>query len=37
VTNRSFTTNLSRRVKLPYSDWWFAQDPHHFLEAGEPV
>lgn len=34
VTNRSFTQNLSRRVKLPYTDWWLAQDPNHFLTDG---
>lgn len=25
VTNRSYTENLSRRVKLPYTDWWLNQ------------
>ena len=33
VTNRSFTDNLSRRVKLPYTDWWYAQQYHHFLDG----
>jgi nitrogenase molybdenum-iron protein alpha chain len=32
VTNRSFTANLSKRVKLPYTDWWFEQDNDHFLD-----
>jgi nitrogenase molybdenum-iron protein alpha chain len=32
VTNRSFTENLSKRVKLPYTDWWFNQQSNHFLE-----
>jgi nitrogenase molybdenum-iron protein alpha chain len=35
VTNRSFTENLSRRVKLPYTGWWFRQDSNHFLEKEE--
>ena len=38
VTNRSFTDNLSRRVKVPYTDWWFAQNNDHFLDqpTGQP-
>lgn len=35
VTNQSFTENLSRRVKLPYNDWWFSQNNNHFLKSGE--
>lgn len=31
VTNRSFTENLSRRVKLPYTDWWLGRDMDHFI------
>jgi len=31
VTNRSYTENLSKRVKLPYTDWWFKQNNNHFL------
>jgi nitrogenase molybdenum-iron protein alpha chain len=31
VTNRSFTDNLSRRVKLPYTDWWLSRRRDHFL------
>ncbi len=34
VTNRSFTQNLSRRVKLPYTQWWLAQRHDHFLSDG---
>lgn len=30
VTNRSFTDNLKRRVKLPYTEWWLNQRPNHF-------
>jgi len=39
VTNRSFTENLSRRVKLPYTRWWLEQRHDHFLnpEAGAPA
>jgi len=31
VTNRSFTDNLSRRVTLPYTDWWLQRPHDHFL------
>ena len=33
VTNRSYTENLSKRVKLPYTDWWFRQSHNHFFEG----
>jgi nitrogenase molybdenum-iron protein alpha chain len=33
VTNRSYTENLSKRVKLPYTDWWFKQGHNHFYEG----
>ena len=36
VTNRSFTDNLSKRVKLPYTDWWANQPNDHFLEDVAP-
>jgi len=26
ITNRSFEQNLSSRIKLPYTDWWYEQD-----------
>jgi nitrogenase molybdenum-iron protein alpha chain len=26
VTNRSFEKNLSSRIELPYTDWWYRQD-----------
>lgn len=32
VTNRSFTDNLKKRVKLPYSEWWLAQPHTYFSE-----
>jgi nitrogenase molybdenum-iron protein alpha chain len=35
VTNRSFTENLSKRVELPYTDWWLAQRHDHFLTGQE--
>jgi nitrogenase molybdenum-iron protein alpha chain len=35
VTNRSFTDNLSKRVKLPYTDWWLKQGNDHFFENPE--
>jgi nitrogenase molybdenum-iron protein alpha chain len=31
VTNRSYTDNLSKRVKVPYTDWWFKQRNDYFL------
>ncbi len=34
VTNRSFTENLSKRVRLPYTDWWLRQDNDYFLTEG---
>ena len=35
VTNRSYTDNLSKRVKLPYTDWWFKQNSDFFLTKEE--
>lgn len=32
VTNRSLVKNLAARTKLPYTQWWLAQDSFHFLE-----
>lgn len=34
IHNRSFEQNLARRVKLPYTDWWYQQDVDRFLEEG---
>lgn len=33
VTNRSLTDKLSKRVKLPYKDWWLKQRVDHFVET----
>lgn len=32
IHNRSFEKNLARRVKLPYTDWWYEQKVDNFLE-----
>jgi nitrogenase molybdenum-iron protein alpha chain len=32
LTNRNFVNKLAERVKLPYTGWWFEQDPYSFLE-----
>lgn len=32
IHNRSFEKNLARRVKLPYTDWWYKQNVDRFLE-----
>ncbi len=32
VTNRSLARNLAARVKLPYTDWWYRQEPSHFYK-----
>ena len=32
INNRSFEKNLARRVKLPYTDWWYEQNVDKFLE-----
>lgn len=32
IHNRSFEKNLARRVKLPYTDWWYEQNVDRFLE-----
>lgn len=32
IKNRSFEKNLAKRVKLPYTDWWYQQDVGSFLE-----
>lgn len=33
ILNRSFTENLSKHVRLPYTDWWMNQRPDAFLLA----
>lgn len=35
IQNRSFEQNLARRVKLPYTDWWYSQNVDRFLEVGK--
>lgn len=35
IRNRSFEQNLAKRVKLPYTDWWYQQDVGCFLEEGK--
>jgi len=32
IRNRSFEKNLAKRVKLPYTDWWYQQDMNLFLQ-----
>lgn len=32
LTNRHFVTKLAQKVKLPYADWWYQQDPYTFLD-----
>ena len=32
IRNRSFEQNLAKRVRLPYTDWWYKQDVGSFLE-----
>jgi len=35
IHNRSFEKNLARRVKLPYTDWWYQQNVDKFLEEAK--
>ena len=35
IHNRSFEKNLAKRVKLPYTDWWYEQNVDCFLEEGK--
>jgi Nitrogenase molybdenum-iron protein, alpha and beta chains len=32
IRNRSFEKNLAKRVKLPYTNWWYEQNVDNFLE-----
>jgi nitrogenase molybdenum-iron protein alpha chain len=34
LENNEFVTNLARHAVNPYSKWWLAQRPYHFLGAG---
>jgi len=33
IRNRSFEQNLAKRVKLPYTDWWYEQNVDSFFVA----
>lgn len=33
IRNRSFEKNLAKRVKLPYTDWWYQQETSLFLDT----
>ncbi|MBQ2529136.1 MAG: nitrogenase, partial [Treponema sp.] len=33
IHNRSFEQNLAKRVKLPYTDWWYKQNVDTFFEG----
>ncbi len=35
INNRSFEQNLAKRVKLPYTDWWYQQNIDKFFEEGK--
>lgn len=35
LRNRRLVTLLAKRVRLPYTQWWFEQDPLALLEGGE--
>ncbi len=35
IHNRSFEQNLAKRVKLPYTDWWYQQNVDAFLEEAK--
>lgn len=35
INNHSFEKNLARRVKLPYTEWWYEQNVDKFLEEGK--
>ena len=35
IRNRSFEQNLAKRVKLPYTDWWYQQNVGTFLEEAK--
>ncbi len=37
VTNRSFEKNLSSRIELPYTDWWYQQDNASLYKGGNLV
>lgn len=35
IRNRSFEQNLARRVKLPYTEWWYKQNIASFMEESK--
>lgn len=35
IRNRSFEQNLAKRVKLPYTDWWYEQNVDKFFEENK--
>lgn len=35
ITNRSFEQNLTKRTKLPYTDWWYQQNVDRFLKEAK--
>lgn len=35
INNRSFEENLAKRVKLPYTDWWYEQNVDKFLKEAK--
>lgn len=37
IRNRSFEQNLAKRVKLPYTDWWYQQNVGAFLKEGKKI
>lgn len=35
IKNRSFEENLAKRVKLPYTNWWYKQPVNEFMEEAK--
>ncbi|MDF2870128.1 MAG: oxidoreductase/nitrogenase component 1 [Anaerocolumna sp.] len=35
ITNRSFERNLSSRIELPYTEWWYRQDSAALYKGGD--
>lgn len=33
LANNNLALTLSKRIKLPYTEWWYEQDPFEFLES----
>jgi nitrogenase molybdenum-iron protein alpha chain len=33
LANNSLAVNLAKRIRLPYTDWWYEQDPFTFMES----